>query len=76
MTLQMALDLTGSLKTEWVPPVDLPDIFDAKQIAIDLETRDPNLKSLGPYDRDWETTQFLSYLLNLTPFVMSCLHLL
>jgi len=48
MTLQMALDLTGSLKTEWVPPVDLPDIFDAKQIAIDLETRDPNLKSLGP----------------------------
>jgi DNA polymerase I-like protein with 3'-5' exonuclease and polymerase domains len=44
----MALDLTGSLKTEWVPPVDLPDIFDAKQIAIDLETRDPNLKSLGP----------------------------
>ncbi len=48
MTLQMALDLTGSLKTEWVPPVDLPEIFDAKQIAIDLETRDPNLKSLGP----------------------------
>jgi|DEB0MinimDraft_4_1074332.scaffolds.fasta_scaffold00087_8 DNA polymerase I-like protein with 3'-5' exonuclease and polymerase domains len=48
MTLQMALDLTGNLKTEWVPPVDLPDIFDAKQIAIDLETRDPNLKSLGP----------------------------
>ena len=48
MTLQMALDLTGSLRTEWVPPVDLPDIFDAKQIAIDLETRDPNLKSLGP----------------------------
>jgi DNA polymerase I-like protein with 3'-5' exonuclease and polymerase domains len=44
----MALDLTGNLKTEWVPPVDLPDIFDAKQIAIDLETRDPNLKSLGP----------------------------
>ncbi len=48
MALQMALDLTGSLKTEWVPPVDLPEIFDANQIAIDLETRDPNLKSLGP----------------------------
>jgi DNA polymerase I-like protein with 3'-5' exonuclease and polymerase domains len=47
-TLQMALDLTGSLKHEWVPPGELPDIFDAKQIAIDLETRDPHLTSLGP----------------------------
>jgi len=47
-TLQMALDLTGSLKSEWVPPGELPDIFDAKQIAIDLETRDPNLTTLGP----------------------------
>ena len=34
--------------SEWVPPAELPDIFDAKQIAIDVETKDPNLKSNGP----------------------------
>lgn len=28
-------------KSEWVPPSELPDIFDAKKIAIDVETRDP-----------------------------------
>jgi len=35
-------------KSEWVPPAELPDIFDAKQIAIDVETRDPNIKTNGP----------------------------
>lgn len=35
-------------KSEWVPPAELPDIFDAKQIAIDVETRDPNIKVNGP----------------------------
>ena len=35
-------------KSEWVPPVELPDIFDAEQIAIDVETRDPNIKTNGP----------------------------
>ena len=34
--------------TDWTPPVDLPDLSDAKEIAIDLETRDPNLKVKGP----------------------------
>ena len=34
--------------TDWTPPVDLPDLSDAKEIAIDLETRDPNLKTNGP----------------------------
>ncbi len=34
--------------SEWVPPAELPDIFDAKQIAVDVETKDPNLKSNGP----------------------------
>ena len=35
-------------KSEWVPPVELPNIWDAKEIAIDVETKDPNLKTLGP----------------------------
>ena len=35
-------------KSEWVPPAELPDIFDAEQIAIDVETRDPNIKTNGP----------------------------
>ena len=34
--------------TDWTPPIDLPDLSDAKEIAIDLETRDPNLKTNGP----------------------------
>tara|TARA_R100001460_G_scaffold45993_1_gene83380 strand:+ start:13279 stop:15153 length:1875 start_codon:yes stop_codon:yes gene_type:complete len=35
-------------KSEWVPPHELPNIFDAKTIAIDVETKDPNLKTKGP----------------------------
>ena len=45
MSLQLAFDTP---KSEWVPPLELPEIFDAKQIAIDVETKDPNLKSNGP----------------------------
>lgn len=33
---------------EWVPPDQLPDLTDCKEIAIDVETRDPNIKSKGP----------------------------
>ena len=33
---------------EWVPPDELPDLSAAKEIAIDVETRDPNLKNKGP----------------------------
>ena len=35
-------------KSEWVPPLELPDITSATKIAIDVETRDPNLKTNGP----------------------------
>jgi DNA polymerase I-like protein with 3'-5' exonuclease and polymerase domains len=35
-------------KSEWVPPLELPDITSAKKIAIDVETKDPNLKQNGP----------------------------
>jgi len=45
MSLQMTM---WAPKSEWVPPAELPDITGAKQIAIDVETRDPNIKSNGP----------------------------
>ena len=35
-------------KSEWIPPTELPDITTAKKIAIDVETRDPNIKTNGP----------------------------
>ena len=34
-------------ETEWVMPEELKDLRGAKEIAIDLETNDPNLKELG-----------------------------
>lgn len=36
--------------SNWKPPriADLPDWGDAKRVAIDIETRDPKLKELGP----------------------------
>ena len=43
--LQMAM---FAPKSEWVPPLELPDITSAAKIAIDVETRDPNLKKNGP----------------------------
>ena len=34
-------------ETEWVPPERLPDLSQHAEIAIDLETRDPNLLTMG-----------------------------
>lgn len=34
--------------TEWVPPETFPNLSTAKEIAIDLETCDPNMESFGP----------------------------
>jgi DNA polymerase-1 len=34
-------------QTEWVVPTEYPDLRSANEIAIDLETRDPNLKETG-----------------------------
>jgi len=34
--------------SEWVPPDVFPDLSSAKEIAIDLETCDPNMESMGP----------------------------
>ena len=38
-------------QTEWDCPENFPDLSDAKYIAIDLETKDPDLnqKDLEPY---------------------------
>ena len=33
---------------EWVPPASFPDLSAATEIAIDLETCDPNMESMGP----------------------------
>jgi DNA polymerase I-like protein with 3'-5' exonuclease and polymerase domains len=36
-------------KSDWLPPEHpFPDILDAEEIAIDVETRDPHLKERGP----------------------------
>lgn len=34
--------------SEWVPPASFPDLSAATEIAIDLETCDPNMESMGP----------------------------
>lgn len=34
--------------SEWNPPESFPDLSSAPEIAIDLETCDPNLEALGP----------------------------
>ena len=34
-------------QTEWLAPTEYPDLRAAEEIAIDLETRDPDLKKLG-----------------------------
>ena len=34
--------------SEWTPPEKVPDLSEAKEIAIDLETCDPNIKTIGP----------------------------
>ena len=34
--------------SDWVPPTSYPDLRNAKEIAIDLETKDPDIKTKGP----------------------------
>jgi len=36
------------IQTEWVAPEVFPNLSTAKEIAIDLETCDPNMESFGP----------------------------
>ena len=37
-----------SPETSWSPPDSLPNLSEAKRIAVDLETKDPNLRERGP----------------------------
>ena len=34
-------------QTEWLPPQDFPNLLKYDEIAIDLETKDPDLKTMG-----------------------------
>ena len=34
-------------QTEWLPPQEFPDLSNHDEIAIDLETKDPDLKTMG-----------------------------
>ena len=34
-------------QTEWIQPKEYPDLRSYDEIAVDLETRDPDLKSKG-----------------------------
>ena len=34
-------------QTEWIPPEEFPDLSKHKEIAIDLETKDPDLVKMG-----------------------------
>ena len=36
-----------SPQVEWLPPTEFPDLSRYDEIAIDLETKDPNLKTMG-----------------------------
>ena len=44
MSYQINMTIPNS---EWVTPSEFPDLSQEKEIAIDLETRDENMKSLG-----------------------------
>jgi DNA polymerase I-like protein with 3'-5' exonuclease and polymerase domains len=35
-------------RSDWTPPETLPDLSSAERIAVDLETKDPDLKLSGP----------------------------
>ena len=41
-------DLFQPIEADWNIPTEYPDLTKHKQIAVDLETCDPNLMTLGP----------------------------
>jgi DNA polymerase I-like protein with 3'-5' exonuclease and polymerase domains len=47
ITFLNRLDL-DTIEKDWVPPEVFPDLRNSQYIAIDLETNDPNLMTLGP----------------------------
>jgi DNA polymerase I-like protein with 3'-5' exonuclease and polymerase domains len=47
MGFMTILDVDATTR-EWVTPTSFPDLTGYKEVAIDLETHDPNLTTLGP----------------------------
>ena len=45
MTTELVFNQTES---DWKAPESYPDLSDRSIIAVDLETRDPNIKTKGP----------------------------
>jgi DNA polymerase I-like protein with 3'-5' exonuclease and polymerase domains len=45
---RLQFPMFATANSEWTPPETLPDLSDAAEIAVDLETRDPGIKSSGP----------------------------
>ena len=45
MTTELTFTQTES---DWTPPTEYPDLTNRSIIAVDLETRDPNIKKKGP----------------------------
>lgn len=43
----VAMEADASIP-EWVAPLSLPDLTGYREVAVDLETHDPNLTTLGP----------------------------
>ena len=46
--MSQQINLTYRESSDWKTPTSFPDLKTAKEIAIDLETRDPNIKDKGP----------------------------
>ena len=44
----MKVDLFDPENEDWLPPSSFPDLTVYDRIAVDLETKDPNLTTLGP----------------------------
>lgn len=47
MGFLMAMEADATIP-EWVAPLSLPDLTGYREVAVDLETHDPNLTTLGP----------------------------
>ena len=45
---RLQFPMFSNANSEWTPPETLPDLSGASEMAVDLETRDPDLKTSGP----------------------------
>ena len=46
--MSQQINLTYRESSDWKTPTSFPDLKNAKEIAIDLETKDPSIKDKGP----------------------------